>query len=215
MDRFLCALSVVCLGALMSLPASARDSKKEQVEYLMFLKMLPGEYDNLTQADDSAGQIQPLILSIRPLDLQLIGRLVMLVRETAANDPKRLLAEHIWTVDHDKENRIVQHVYQFKEPQRWLHAGDDPLLLQSLLPDDLQQMGGCEIYWTSSAHGFSGATRPHGCRPAASEEGHLIEIGAELTSDDLTLTEVQAGAGGRLPPDTSSAAAVHFQRRGG
>jgi hypothetical protein len=215
MRRTLSILGTVCLVAAANVPASAGDTKQQRADYLSFLKMLPGDYDNLTQADDSAGQVQPVIFSVRPLELQLIGKLVMLVRETAANDPNRLLAEHIWTIEHDeKKNTIVQHVYQFKEPQRWKHAGDDPLLLQSLLPDDLQKMGGCEIYWTKTVNGFSGATQPHACRPTASEEGHLIEIGAELTSDDLTLTEVQAGAGGRLPADASGASAYHFQRRG-
>jgi CpeT/CpcT family (DUF1001) len=208
-------LVMTCLAVAAGMPASARDSKKEQeAQYLSFLKMLPGSYDNLAQADDGAGQVQPVILSIRPLDVQLIGRLVMLVRETAANDPKRLLAQHVWTIEHDKQNQIIQHVYQFKEPQRWLHSGDDPLLTQSLLPDDLQQMAGCEIYWTRNGEGFSGATRPHGCRPSSSEEGHLIEVRAELGADDLTLTELQAGVGGRLPADTDGTAAIHFQRRG-
>ncbi|HEX4375627.1 MAG TPA: chromophore lyase CpcT/CpeT [Steroidobacteraceae bacterium] len=210
-------LGMACLAVLANFPASAWASKKDKEQeaaYLSFLKMLPGSFDNLAQADESSGQTQPVILSIRPLDLQLIGKLVLLVRETAANDPHRLLAEHIWTVDRDKDKNIVQHVYQFKEPQRWKGAGDDSMLLQSLLPDDLQKEGGCDIYWTKSGDGFSGATRPHACRPGASEEGHLVEIAAELTADDLTLTELQAGPGGRLPTDTASTSPLHFQRRG-
>jgi hypothetical protein len=210
-------LGVVCLVLVTNAPAPAVASKKtkeQEIAYLSFLKMLPGSFDNLTQADESAGQTQPVILSVRPLDVQLVGKVVVLVRETAANDPNRLLAEHIWTVDQDQDKNIVQHVFQFKEPQRWIHVGDDPTLLQSLLPDDLQKEAGCEIYWTKSANGFSGATRPHACRPGSSEEGHLVEISAELTADDLTLTELQAGPGGRLPADTGSANAMHFQRRG-
>jgi CpeT/CpcT family protein DUF1001 len=218
-DKAGCAgiLGLTCLTVLAMLPgpaAASKKSKEQEAQYLSFLKLLPGSFDNLTQADESAGQIQPVILSIRPLDVQLIGKLVMLVRETAANDPKRLLAEHIWTVDQDQEKNIVQHVYQFKEPQRWIHGDNDPMLLQSLLPDDLMKMGGCEIYWTKSDNGFSGSVRPHTCRPNSSEEGHLVEIAAELTADDLTLTELQAGPGGRLPADTGTAAALHFQRRG-
>ena len=210
-------LGMTCLAMLAGVPSPAVASKKDKEQeaaYAAFLKLLPGSFDNLAQADGSAGQTQPEILSVRPLDVQLIGKLVMLVRETAANDPHRLLAEHIWTVDQDQQKNIIQHVYQFKEPQRWIHVGDDPTLLQSLLPDDLQKEAGCDIYWTKSADGYSGATRPHACRPGASEEGHLVEISAELTADDLTLTELQAGPGGRLPTDTSSVNALHFQRRG-
>jgi CpeT/CpcT family (DUF1001) len=217
MLKILCCLTAVGLLLSAAPVVHAGQSKKElEAEYLLFLKMLPGDYDNVTQAQsDSTGANVAVIISIRPLDLQLVGHLVLYVRETAADDPRRLLAQHIWTVERDKEQHIVQHVYQFKEPQRWVRAGDDPLLLQSLLPDDLQQMTGCEIYWTRSSTGFSGTTRPHVCRPAASEEGHLIEVTANVSADDMLLTEQQAGTGGRLPADGIDAYTYRLQRRGG
>jgi hypothetical protein len=197
--------------------ASAHDKAKDQkAEYLEFLRLLPGDYDNLSETEnDASGDHVAVILSIKPFDAQLLGRLVMFVTETAANDPHRQLAQHIWTVEHDKDNQIVQRVYQFKEPQRWVGASQDLLLLQSLLPDDLQIMSGCELYWTKTASGFSAMTRPNACRPAGSAEGHLVDIGAQLSADDLVLTEQQAGPGGRLPPGLSAANTYHFQRRGG
>jgi hypothetical protein len=203
---------------MMSLPvaAASRDKKKEEAEYLKLLKDLPGEYDNLAQSEgDQGGDHVPMILSIKPLDAQLLGKLVMFVTETAADDPRRVLSQRIWTIDHDKDNNITQHVYQFKEPARWVNASQEPLLLQALLPDDLQAMTGCEIHWTKTEDGFSGVTRPHTCRPASSAEGHLIELSATLTGDDLALTELQAGPGGRLPADTSTGSSYQFQRRGG
>jgi CpeT/CpcT family (DUF1001) len=209
-------LAVSWLAMLLPGAATARDKKKEEAEYQKFLKDLPGQYDNLAQTEgEQGGEHVAMILSIKPLEAQLLGRLVMFVTETAADDPRRVLSQRIWTMDHDKDNNIIQHVYQFKEPARWVNASQDPLLLQSLLPDDLQAMTGCELYWTKSADGFSGVTRPHTCRPASSAEGHLIELSATLAGDDLVLTEQQAGPGGRLPADMSIGSSYQFQRRGG
>jgi hypothetical protein len=190
--------------------------KKEEAEFVGLLKALPGDYDNLTQTEDESGkQHAAVVLSIKPLQVATVGRLVMLVRETAADDRRRLLAQRIWILEHTKDHLFVQRVYLFKEPQRWVNAGDDLLLMQSLLPDDLAPLAGCELLWTKTDTGFIASTRPHACRPAPSSEGQLIEISAELRGDDLIMNEQQAGVGGRLPAAVDPAMAYHFQRRGG
>jgi hypothetical protein len=189
--------------------------KKEEADFVELLKTLPGDYDNLTQTEDENGkQHAAVVLSIKPLQVATIGRLVMLVRETAANNPRRLLAQRIWVLEH-KDHLMVQRVYTFKEPQRWVNAADDPLVMQSLLPDDLTQLAGCELLWTRTDTGFTGTTRPHACRPAPSSEGLLVEISADLHGDDLIMNEQQAGTGGRLPGEVDPEMAYHFQRRGG
>jgi hypothetical protein len=201
----------------MALPAVAdKKKKKEDADYVELLRVLPGDYDNLAQAqDEHSAQHASVVLSIKPLDLQTLGRLALLVRETAADDPRRLLAQRIWIFTHGKNNEITQQVYVFKEPQRWIHAGEDPLVMQALMPDDLGLLAGCELLWVKTADGFTGATRPRACRPSAAYEGVLIETQAQLNADDLTLTEQQAGQGGRLPAEVDPASAYHFQRRGG
>jgi hypothetical protein len=80
----------------------------------------------------------------------------MFARETVADDPRRVLSQRIWIIERDKQNQIVQKVYGFREPQRWVHAGDDPLLMQSLLPDDISQLVGCELNWVKTNTGFRG-----------------------------------------------------------
>jgi len=199
-------------------PAQAGESKKsrEEAEFVALLKDLPGDYDNLAQTEsETDGKHAAVVLSIKPLNVQTVGKLVLYVRETAADDPRRLLAQRIWTLEHDKEHHIVQRVYMFKEPQRWIHAGDDPLLMQSLLPDDIAQLFGCEVLWTKPDKAFIGAIRPQGCRAASSLANALIEIRAELDGDDLIVNEVQPGPGGRVISEVDPAEAYHFQRRGG
>jgi hypothetical protein len=211
---FLILMALLCAAPF---AAQARSKKQEQeAQFVIFLRELPGDYDNLTQTENEADAHHAgIVLSVKPLNVQTLGKLVMFARETVADDPRRVLSQRIWIIEHDKQNQIVQKVYLFKEPQRWIHAGDDPLLMQSLLPDDLTALSGCELYWVKTDTGFSGDVRPHSCRPASSSEGQLIETSAELRNDELTMTELQAGSGGRLPAQSTADSSLHFQRRGG
>jgi len=210
--------SLIAMALLCAAPfaAQARDKKKEEAQFVTFLHDLPGEYDNLTQTENEADAHHAgIVLSVKPLNAQTLGKLVMFARETVADDPRRVLSQRIWIIEHDKLNHIVQKVYVFREPQRWIHAGDDPLLMQSLLLDDLTPLTGCELLWVKTDTGFSGDVPAHGCRPASSMEGQLIETSAELRDDELIMTEQQAGTGGRLPSEPAAGSALHFQRRGG
>jgi hypothetical protein len=210
-------LSVALVLASVCGQADASQKKKEEAEFLLLLKTLPGDYDNLAQAESAGDAMQhaAVVLSIKPLEESTVGRLVMFVHETAANDPHRVLAQRIWTLERDKQHQIVQRVFLFKEPRRWMNAAEDPLVLRSLLAEDLQQLSGCELIWTRTADGFNAAVRPDGCRPAALAEGLLIQTSASLQGDDLTMNEIQAGHGGRLPTDATPVSLYHFQRRGG
>ncbi len=143
---------------------------------------LPGRYDNATQvrldARTGAAVPQPAIdLLIAPADAAFIGNVVFYVRETSSGDARRVLSQYIWvfgrTIElHNKAahsgksdpaagddpanaGRLEQHIYQFKEPQRWVHVGEQPEVLQSLLPEDLQRLTGCELLWVRSDKGFT------------------------------------------------------------
>jgi hypothetical protein len=210
------ATGLALLGML-GVAQAHNDKKKEEADFVALLKLLPGEYDNLSQTDSEGESPQhvSVLLSIKPLDAGTIGKLVMFVHESAVNDPRRVLAQRIWMIEKTKEHQIIQRVFLFKEPQRWVHAADDPLVLRSLLPDDLSQLSGCELVWTKTGTGYAAAVRSEACRPGGSSEGLLIETGAELSGDDLILNEQQAGRGGRLPAQSDPASVYHFQRRGG
>jgi hypothetical protein len=207
-------LTLLCAAPFV---AQARDKKKEEADFVLFLRELPGDYDNLTQTEGEADaqHATAIVLSVKPLNVQQLGKLVMFARETVADDPRRVLSQRIWIIEHDKQNHIVQKVYGFREPQRWIHAGDDPLLMQSLLPDDLTALAGCDLNWVRTDTGFLGDILQHSCRPSSSLEGQLIETRAELRGDELLMTELQAGAGGRLPSEPTAGSSLHFQRRGG
>jgi CpeT/CpcT family (DUF1001) len=202
--------------AVLLLAGCTTEATKRQLEFDKLVKSLPGQYDNRAQAKgDASGEHAAVALLIRPVDALAVGKIVMFVRETAADDPRRILAQHIWTFDMDKNNRLVQTIYLFKEPQRWVHAADDPYVIQSVLPNDLSVLSGCDLTWSKSDYGFQGTTKATECKASAGAEGLLIEQSAELRGSDLLLNEQLSGPGGTLEGSADSASSYRFQRRSG
>jgi len=192
------------------------EASRREADFDKLIKSLPGQYDNRTQASsDQHGEHAAVALLIQPVNTQTVGKIVMFVRETAANDPRRILAQHIWTFELDKKKQLVQTIYLFKEPQRWLHAVDDPYVIQSLLPDDLSVLSGCNLTWSKSDFGFQASTKAAACKGSAGAEGLLIEQSAELRGTDLLLNEQLSGPGGVLAGSADSASWYRFERRSG
>ena len=210
------AMRAAALLAVLLQAGCSTEATKRQLEFDKLLQKLPGQYDNLAQAhSDASGEHAAVALLIRPVNALTVGKLVMFVRETAADDPRRVLAQHIWTFDMDKKNQLVQTIYLFKEPQRWVHAVDDPYIMQSVLPNDLSVLSGCNLIWTKSDSGFKATTKAQECKASAGAEGLLIEQSAELRGSDLLLNEQLSGPGGSLEGSADSASSYRFQRRSG
>jgi hypothetical protein len=210
------SVRVMGVLAVMLLAGCKTEASRREADFDKLIKALPGQYDNRTQAsNDERGEHAAVALLIQPLDAITVGKIVMFVRETAANDPRRILAQHIWTFDLDKKQQLVQSIYLFKEPQRWVHAVDDPYVMQSLLPDDLTLLSGCNLTWSKSDFGFQASTKAAECKGSAGAEGLLIEQSAELRGTDLLLNEQLSGPGGVLAGSADSASWYRFERRSG
>jgi len=198
--------------------ASGRGSASGDAQFAQLQKELPGHYDNAAQisADaraGAAGAHAPLDLLILPANAALIGKAAYYVRQTVGGDSRRVLSQRLWVfgraVDvHTKTPYIEQRIYVFKEPLRWLDVVDDPELLQSLLPQDIQQLTGCELIW-SRADGndrgkgkgnsdFVAHRQSDSCRPSAKSAGLLLEQRFELHENRLALIQQQIGPDGLL-----------------
>jgi hypothetical protein len=218
MPDFAPRLGLQCAAwlALLALAGCTTETTKREAEFDTLVGKLPGQYDNLAQAkSDASGEHAAVALLIRPVDALAVGKIVLFVRETAAEDPRRVLAQHIWTFQLDNKNRLVQTVYLFKEPQRWVHAVDDPFLMQSVLPNDLSALAGCDLIWSKSDSGFQATTKAASCKASAGAEGLLIEQSAELRGSDLLINEQLSGPGGSLEGSADAASSYRFQRRAG
>jgi hypothetical protein len=203
--------------ALLLLPVCAGASKKSEQEFDKFMQALPGQYDNRVQAkNDPSGAHAAVAVVINPVNSLALGKAVMFERETAADDPRRILAQHIWTFEMDKKGEhLVQTVYVFKEPLRWLHATDDPYVLQSVLPDDLSPLSGCKLIWSKSDYGFAATTNALACKASAGAEGMLIWQSAEVRGTDLLVNEQLSGPDGSFEGTADSASSYRFERRSG
>jgi hypothetical protein len=216
----------LALGALVLTGCAAHKTNKANEVVLEDLqKRLPGRYDNAAQAhsDVRAGVSEPhesLNLLIAPANAALVGKIAYYVRETAADDPRRVLSQRIWVLGHaedlhTKTQFVEQHIYLFKEPQRWVHVGEDPDLLQSLMPEDLQQLPGCELIWMKRGEIFEAHRKAEDCSPAEKYEGLLLEQRMELRENRLALAEQEVGPEGLLPLSTAQEDPFYrFVRRG-
>lgn len=202
-----------CLATL-ALAGCTTEATKRQAEFDALIQKLPGQYDNLAQAhSDASGAHAAVALLIRPVNALTVGRIVFFVRETAADDPRRVLSQHIWTFELDKKNRLMQTIYVFKDPRRWVNAAEDPYVIQSVLPDDLSALSGCELVWTKTDEVFRAATKPDSCKASAGAEGSLVEQSAELRGSELVLNEQLSGSAGNLQGSAEAASSYRFQRR--
>jgi len=212
-------------GAVAAGCAAHKNNQRDEKVLEELQTRLSGRYDNATQArsDLQAGVTEPharLNLLIAPANAALIGKIAYYVRETAGDDSRRVLSQRIWVLGHavdlhTKEQLVEQRIYLFKEPQRWVHVGEDPELLQSLLPEDLQQLPGCELIWKKHNDNFEAHRKAENCSPAAKSEGLLLEQRLELHDNQLSIVEQQVGPDGLLPLSSAQEDPFYrFVRRG-
>lgn len=233
---------LVIAGATLSLAASCgqREDKADDAAMALLQARLPGRYDNVTQARlearSGSGVALPAIdLLIIPANAALIGKATFYVRETAAGDPKRVLSQYIWVFGRaievhrkgdkepkatekdgsEKAQHLEQHVYLFKEPHRWLLVGEQPELLESLLPADLDRLTGCDLLWTTKESGFVAERHSTTCSPAVKSEGQQLESKIEMKDNNLGMLEQQITADGLVDaPASPSDPYYRFVRRG-
>ncbi len=207
----------MCAAALLAaLAACTSQQDLRTAELATLMARLPGAYDNLqqVQADAAAGRggtHAPQALLILRLSSPLVGDDVLYVRETAADDARRVTAERVWSLAVDATGRIVATQARFEEPDRWRIGLESPELFRSLLLRDLQLIGGCELLWQTSATGFSGDTRSNSCRRGGS--GGTLQLQHwRVGSEALELTEDAAGAEAWSPAGNDY---YRFTRRSG
>ena len=177
------ALRMLALGAALAVGACTSQSDLAKAQLATLGVQLPGNYANPQQ-----------LLTILPLAAPLVGDNVFYVRETAANDVRRVISERIWNLQVAANKGIYGSVYVFEEPERWSGGAESPELFRSLLLRDLQPIPGCDLHWQKSERGYTAA----GVSPRCPQHWRL-------EGDELAFSE---RAGASVPPD----AYFHFIR---
>ncbi len=206
-------LGAVACGALALAGCANSAARRGPGDLAALQRALLGTYTS-NSADggaDAAGS-SAVTLTIQPVTALVLGDAVFYVRETPADNPHLVLAQGIWTLalgavrgrGHDKSDKsdqgplIVEHRFLFKDPRRWVGLADNPDLLLSILPQDLQAMPGCDLIWHKTSTGFETGGAPDACHPGTGAQGVWVEQHAELGPTQLSLIERRTLADGGL-----------------
>jgi hypothetical protein len=196
----------------------AHERRRPPLQLKTLNDKLPGTYDNSAQvAQDLAhGVAAPhlaLALLVAPAHAVAISDTMLYVRQSVAGDPRRVLSQRLWMLAADKKKQgIVQTMYVFKEPLRWISAADEPQLLLSLTLDDLEELKGCDLAWSETDGLLRAVAAQNNCRPAALKEGMLLEQRVAITGDELALGEAEVGADGKVAAPALFDSDVDFYR---
>jgi hypothetical protein len=189
MLALLATAGALCLGAC----TSQADLRKAELDTLA--AQLPGEYRNPRQA-----------LTILRLAAPMVGDEVFYVRETMADDSRRVISERIWNMDIAAGAHIRAIAYALDEPDHWQGGVEQPELFRSLLMRDLRSLPGCEMLWQKSPGGYTATSTNAFCPQSWKLEG-----------DEISFSDKPGPAGvigGAMPPGGTDPY-FHFRRSAG
>jgi len=185
--------ALVAAGALAASGcASQADLRKAELDTLA--AQLPGEYRNPRQT-----------LTILRLAAPMVGDQVFYVRETMADDSRRVISERIWSLG-IAGARIRAVAYALDEPDHWRGGVEQPELFRSLLMRDLRSLPGCEMLWQKDPHGYTAAGTSAFCPQSW-----------KLEDDEISFSDKSNAAGtigGAMPPGGTDPY-YHFRRSAG
>ena len=197
---------VLAVLAAALLSACASQSKLHEAELAQLLEWYPGHYSNADAA---------LELNIVRVYAPLIGDYVFYSQESAADDPRRVIAQRVVAFEYVKGQGIIQSLWSLAEPMRWRDAHLNPELFKSLQPQDFAPMPGCELLWTQKEGRFTGANDVKACRSTSPATGGTVrlELRAELTPEELALAEQSYDVSGKLVQGNAAEPFYRFRRR--
>jgi hypothetical protein len=192
--------AATAMAALGLLGACADQTKLRESELTQLLGWLPGRYDNTTQADSDAQRGLPhdrIALIIVKVYTPRLGHHVFYVQEMAADDPRRVMSERLFSFKVDEKRGILESVYTFAEPLRWRDGQRNIELFTSVVTEDVQSVPGCELGWRKAGEQFIASYDPKLCHNTGGAAPG--ESAAQLSADSLSLADTARAArpGGR------------------
>jgi CpeT/CpcT family (DUF1001) len=143
------------------------NQKLREAELTQLLAVLPGNYDNSAQAElDVRNGVRPaheaVALSITHVFAPRLGHYAYYAQETAADDPRRVLSQRMYSFAVEPKRGIVETTYQLVEPLRWRDGQLNKDLFTSIMTSDVQAEG-CQLLWKKKDAGFVATHDPKVC----------------------------------------------------
>ncbi len=176
-----------CLAAVAAVCGCTSQTTQHETELTGLLAVLPGSYDNNAQAElEARNSARPahlaVALTIMHVYAPRLGHYVYYAQETAADDPRRVLSQKMYSFQFDEKRGIVETLYQLVEPVRWRNGQLNKELFTSLVTEDVQPEG-CQLLWTKKDAGFVATHDPKVCP----DVGGGAAVQAELSAGVLTI----------------------------
>ena len=187
-ERTVRTLAAAALGAFLLLACGCASQERQREEdFGELLGWFPGHYDNKEQAaqDEKSGvhpAHAPIALIVVPVQTPRLGHHVFFAEETAADDPKRVMSERMFSFDIDEKRGIVGIMYDFVDPRRWRDGQLNPDVFTVVMSEDVVPAG-CEFIWKRSGETYVASYDPKHCHTRAKAG----DSPAELTIDSLKL----------------------------
>jgi CpeT/CpcT family (DUF1001) len=176
--------------AMLLLPGCTDQTKVHETELSELLVVLPGRYDNTAQVEaDTRNRANAphdaVALTITHVFTPRLGHHVYYAQETAADDPRRVFSQKMYSFTVDEKRGIVETLYEFTEPLRWRDGQQNKDLFTSLVTDDVQPEA-CQLLWKKKGEDFVATHDPKACPDAA---GGNVVTQAEFSGGVLTVGE--------------------------
>jgi hypothetical protein len=165
-----------------------RSSKVKEGDLLGMLAVFPGRYDNTAQTEQeaSSGARRPhdaVALTITHVLTPRLGKYVYYAQETAADDPRRVLSQRMYSFQIVEKRGIVETVYAFIEPLRWRDGQLNKDVFTSVDIDDVQGEA-CQLLWKKKDQRYIATHDPKICPDPG---GGAPVTQAELSPGELTI----------------------------
>jgi hypothetical protein len=150
--------------------------------------VFPGHYDNTAQVEaDTRAHTHPpdaIALTITHVYTPRLGHHVYYAQETAADDPRRLFSQKMYSFEVDEKRGIVETLYELAEPLRWRDGQQNKDVFTGMVIEDVQPEA-CQLLWKKKDAGFVATHDPKVCPDAghgailhqAEFEGGVLTIG--------------------------------------
>lgn len=209
------AASRIILLGLAVLAASCASGPKADERFADQLYLaLAGSYDNMAQSRASPDHAA-LILVIAPVQALLVGDHVLYVQETAADDPRRVLAQYMYVINALPGGQMaVVTQTDLAEPLRWRDGQLNRDLFHSMMTQDLRARPGCDLLFKREGAGYSASTAGN-CRGSARDTGEALRVEQRITldADGIALFEQRRDAAGNLVRGGEADPWYRFARR--
>ena len=174
--------------AMLLLPACTDQTKVHETELSELLVVLPGRYDNTAQVEaDIRAHAHPadaVALTITHVYTPRLGHHVYYAQETAADDPRRVYSQKMYSFTVEDKRGIVETLYELTEPVRWRDGQQNKDVFTGMVLEDVQPEA-CQLIWKKTDTGFVATHDPKVCPDAghgaivhqAEFEGGVLTIG--------------------------------------